>query len=405
MTDNADDAAPAEAASSHHGRLRRAITWSGLAARRVRTRALTTAPGRIGAAVAGVAIAVALLLVVSGLSLGMVAPATGVGGAEYWIVPDSDADSPLVDTGDPQFGAVHPTADRIRATDGVDAATPVLTTVIPVETHDGERERLMAVGLHPEADIDVYGFSPAAAAGTDGEGAVLSDGAASLLAVDEGDGLVVDDRELSVASVETGAGLADASPIVLMELSTLQAITGADETDAADRFIVRADEDGAAELEGLYEDGTVRSSDELVADRLFEAELPLALSLAALLVALVVGTTFVAVATAMDVAADREELATLAAIGVARRRRIGLYAGQSLLVATAGGAVGVGLGLASIEAANVAASGLVSIEGPIERHPLFVGYGFAAAWAIGLLSIPAVAATVRRVEGGGGLGG
>ena len=379
------------------GRARRFAGWCGLAVRRVRTRAFATAPGRIGASVAGVAIAVALLLVVTGLAIGMVAPATGVGGDEYWIEPESGAGSPLVATGDPQLGEAHEAAERIRATDGVEAATPVLIEVLSVETDAGDRERLVAVGVHPDAGIDVYGISPTAIA--DDDRVVASDGAASLLSAERGDRLAVGgDRELRIAGVEDGAGLADASPIVVMEFATLQAITGADDRDVADRFVVEADDDAAAELEGLYEGATVRSSAEVTTDRLLDADLPLALSLSALLVAVVVGTIFVAVATAMEVAADRRELATLRAIGIAGRRRIGLYVGQSLLVATAGGVVGVALGLVGIRAANAAAAAVVGIDGPIESHSLFVGYGLGAAWLIGLCAIPAVIGVVRRVE-------
>lgn len=346
---------------------------------------------------AGVAIAVGLLLVVTGLAVGMVVPATGIGGGEYWVVPEGDADSPLVQTGSPEFGAVGEATEHMESIDGVEAASPVLVEVLSAETPAGETERLVVVGVRPEAGIDVYGLSPTPIDGPDG--VVLSDGAASLLATTAGDSVrFADDRNLTVAAVADESGAASAAPIALVDLQTAQAITGADQYDAADRFVVVGSAGIKDDLATVYKRSTVRSEAGLAANRMIEAELPLALSLAALLVSVLVGTLFVAVVTAMEVAADREALATLSAIGVGRRHRIGLYAGQSLLVSVAGGVVGVTVGFGAITLANRVSNALVGVANPVVGHPILAPYGLAAAIAVGCCSVPVVAIVVGRVE-------
>lgn len=378
------------------GRWRRFVGWLGLAGRRAYTRAVATAPGRIGASVAGVAIAVALLLVVTGLAVGMVVPATGVGGDEHWVVPGGEADSPLVSTGDPQFGEASEATERMRAIDGVEAASPVLTELMAVETGAGAREYVVVVGVRPDAGVDVYGLSPAAIGGADE--VVLSAGTASTLDVEPGDALSLGGRDVTVAGVDEGEGAAMAAPTVVVDFETLQSMTGADEHDAADRFVVVGEAGVEDELAAIYPDSTVRSGAGVAADRLFEADLPLALSLAALLVSLVVGTLFVAVVTAMEVAADRAELRTLAAIGVARRRRIGLYAGQSLLVSAGGGVVGVALGFGAIALTNRVSRSALEVTAPVVAHPLLAPYGLGAALVVGCCSVPVIWLVVRRVE-------
>ncbi|MFC3959120.1 FtsX-like permease family protein [Halovivax cerinus] len=380
------------------GRLRRTVGWLGLVGTRFRTRATATAPGRIGASVAGVAVAVGLLLVVTGLALGMVAPASGFGGDEYWITPETDADSPLVSAGDPQFGSATEATERIRGMDGVESVSPVLIDHLVVETVRGERTRVIVVGVDPEADIDVYGLSPSAIDSP--SDVVVSAGTASTLDVEPDDSLALADydRTVTVAGVDEGSGPAVAAPTLLVDLATLQSLTGADEHDAADRFVVEGSSGIESDLATVYDRSTVSTGSGLAADRLFAADLPLALSLAALLVSVLVGTLFVAVVTAMEVAADREVLATLSAIGIPRRRRIGLYAGQSMLVSLSGGVVGAALGLGGIALANRASSALVEVTGPIVAHPLLVPYGLGASFVVGVVSIPVVWVTVHRVE-------
>ncbi|WP_254864724.1 ABC transporter permease [Halovivax gelatinilyticus] len=397
MSDDASDRP-----SKSRGRLatwtRRRIGWWRLGARRTWTRLRQTAPRRTLAAIGGVAIAVSLLLVVSALSLGMVGPATGIGGEEYWVSPEDDASSPLVATDGPQFGSVTEGADRLRSVDGVDAVTPVRTDV--VRTDRGEF--VVAVGLDPSAGIDLYGIDPSPLASAP-DGVVVSDGAASRLDVRAGETVSIGERDRTVADVGGADGLASASPLVVFELSQLQDLLDADDT--ADQFVVRGSGVDTDELEAVYPESEVSSSDELAMGRLGEADLPLALSVAALVVSILVGTIFVSVTTAMDVLADRRELGTLAAIGVPRRRRRGLFVVQALALATVGGLVGTAIGVATIRGGNALTRTVTGFEAPLAFHPLFLGYGLVVAWVIACCSLPSVAIAIRQLETGGDLRG
>lgn len=405
-------------------RIRRGAGVCGLAWRRFVTRGFETAPRRTWASVAGVAASIALLLVVTGLAVGMAAPSSTGPGDAYWIVPESDGvDSPLVDSGDPQFGEVHRATDLILGADGVESATPELVAVLRLEAvesgseseSESESEYIVAVGVIPDDGVDPRGISTASmtagdpyyADGTyDGEWtgeAVLASGAGSLLDAAPGDRLEIagHDEELAVTAVDGADDVAGTWPIAVVHLSELQAITGADAYDGAHQFVVEGDAAAAEELEGLYDGATVRTGLEMTTHEVLDSDLALALGVAALIVAVVVGTLFVVATMTMEVAADRAQLSALAATGVGRRTRIGLYAAQSLLVATVGGFVGALVGLLGVRLANVVAAAAFDVEGLVASHPLFVGYALVAAWFVGVLSIPAVALVVRRVEDGG----
>lgn len=70
-------------------RLTQFATVCGLGVRRVIGRLRGAAPGRMSVCIAGVAIAVALLFVVTGLSIGLAGSSTVESeNIDYWIVPD-----------------------------------------------------------------------------------------------------------------------------------------------------------------------------------------------------------------------------------------------------------------------------------------------------------------------------
>ncbi|WP_247730586.1 ABC transporter permease [Halovivax limisalsi] len=377
--------------------LRRRIGWLGLAVRRTWTRLRRTAPRRSLAAVGGVAIAVALLLVVSGLSLGLVAPATGLGAQEYWVSPADSSGSPLVATGGPSFGSVEEGAERMRAIDGVEGVSPVRTDVVRTD----DSTFVLAVGVDPSAGVDLYGIDPSALRTQ--EGAILSDGAAAELSVGRGESIAIGGTSYPVVDVGEADGLASATPLVVFDLSTAQSLAGA--PGEADRFVVRGDGVDPAALESVYPSSEARSSDELAMSRLGDADLPLALSLAALVVSVLVGTLFVAVTTAMDVLSERRAVETLRAIGVPRRRQRGLFAVQAFVLATLGGVAGTALGIASIRGGNALARELTGLDGPLSFHPLLLVYGPLVAWVIAGCSLPSVAIAIRQVDADGDRGG
>lgn len=414
MADGPDSRRPA-------GRRHRVRGVLGLAWERVRTRALYTAPRRTWASVAGVALAVALLLVVTGLAVGIAGPTAAGGEAnERWIVPDGGgADSQLVAAGEPRLGAVHRANERLAARDGVRYSTPVLIQPLQVETADGGVEYVVAVGVIPDADERVMGVSTAAmtpgspyyANGSyDGEWTgevVLTEGGAATLDAAAGEDLTLrraGDRPLTVADVDASASgdVLGTAPVAVMHLGELQAITGADEGDLATQFFVRTDGTAPAALEGLYPETTVLSGAELTARQVLDSDLALALGLAAVVVAVLVGSLFITTTMSLEVAADRRQLLTLASIGVSRRTRLAVYAVQTLVLAVAGGALGGVLGLAGVRLTNAVAARFFPVDAVAESHPAFLLYGLAAALLVGLLSLPVLVVVAGRIEADAG---
>ncbi|MDZ7730422.1 MAG: hypothetical protein U5K37_05145 [Natrialbaceae archaeon] len=192
----------------------------GLAIRRFKVRATVQAPWRTWTAIVGVALSVAILLVVTGLALGIAGPAGGTGdGQTYWIVPESSNDgSLLVSSSSTRFGVAHESIELIERIDGVRYATPVLVEIMPVESPDGTREHVAVIGIVPQDGASVFGLStegltpgtPFYADGQyDGEwtgDAVVSLGAAELTGASEGTSLAPvsaeGDREFTIRRID-----------------------------------------------------------------------------------------------------------------------------------------------------------------------------------------------------------
>jgi putative ABC transport system permease protein len=135
----------------------------------------------------------------------------------------------------------------------------------------------------------------------------------------------------------------------------------------------------------------------LNAQAVFEDELPLALSVTAAIIAIVIGTLFVMTTTGLSVASDRGRLATLAAIGISRSTRFRLLAIEILSITLVGGLLGVVLGVGGIRLANIAARQTI-ISGDIaSAEPIVVAFGVVIAGVIGLLALPYLALLLRRV--------
>jgi len=130
-----------------------------------------------------------------------------------------------------------------------------------------------------------------------------------------------------------------------------------------------------------------------------DSDLPLAMGVAALLIAIVVGALFVATTQGLQVEADSEQLATLTAIGFSRQARVLLLVVQALALTLVGGAVGVVLAYGTVLITNWAAVRAIAPVPIAQFHPLLVAYGLGVAAFIGLLVAPYLLAMERRTEG------
>lgn len=391
----------------------------GLAGRRVAARATGQGSRQLWLTVAGVALPVALLLVVTSVSTGLATGATVTNpDVDYWIVPESgDAASAVVSVGGPQLGRVHATSTRLSERDGIDHATPVLRSMVQVRAASGREEFVIAVGVVPRATPDRFagvstaGLSPGDPYFADGRydgahtgEAVLSAGAAELLGASAGSTLGVGaasagrNRSFTVVNVSEGGATAGGTlPVMVVHLSELQAVTGADAGDRADQLLVSTTEPGVREaLEGVYPESLVLTRSGLATQRLFDAALPRALSLTALAVALVVGVLFAGSTLGLAVAAEGRHRALLSALGVSGRSRAAVLAVEVTIVALVGGVAGAALGAAGAAAINLVALRTLTTLPVAVFRPVFVGYGLAVALAIGLATVPYLLAVGRR---------
>jgi putative ABC transport system permease protein len=419
--------------------LRRSAGVVGLAVRRVVGRLRGPGSRSLVVTVAGVALAVALVTVVTAVSLGL-ASGSAVSGddVDYWVVPEGGTVRTVAaDAGGPSLGDTHRVAAGIASDDAVDYATPVLVRVVPVRTAGGTdggtdadarsrgrdsgggREYLVLLGVVPPADgaprvggLPTAPLSPGdphyANGRYDGRWTgelVASEAAATVLNASTGSELVVRDaagttRGFRVTNVSAGGGGTGvgAAPVALVHLSELQAVAGATEGDTADQILVATDAPGVRDrIATLYPRTDVVTRAGFVAGDAGTDSLALAMALAALVVAVVVGTLFAATTMGLAVNADRANLAALAALGYSGRSRALLVGTEALVVALVGGAVGVALGVGGTLLVDALSVRLLGVGDVALLRPVVLAYGLGVAACIGLLSAPYPVWVTRRV--------
>ncbi|MFB6192164.1 MAG: ABC transporter permease [Haloarculaceae archaeon] len=371
-------------------------------------------------AIAGVALAVALVLSVTSVAVGLAVDRPVGGAADYWIVPADGAESAVADVEGNRLGNAHATQARLARTEGVTAATPVLQLVTGVR-HDGDQETVLVLGVIADG-MPVVGLPTAALEPGDpmyangsyegrrtGE-AIVSRSAATALDLRSGEsfeltaGAADSERGFRAVAVEAprtpGVGQ---FPVVLVHLAELQAITGATEGDAADRVLVATSTPAARErIDDLYGEGNTRvfTRQQLLRERVADAQLPVTVAVIAFGVSLLVGALFIATTVGFELAATRKGRAVLRAIGMSRSGRLGVVVGRTLTVCLVGGALGTGLwavvaaGLNLLPRVTGAGGGRVAV-----LHPLFVPAGVALAVGMGLLALPYLLVFGVRTEG------
>jgi putative ABC transport system permease protein len=387
-------------------RVRRVVGFVSLSTRRLYVRATRTATRRTAATVAGVAVAIALLVIASGLAVGLATQTTIYSDdVDYWIVPEGGGDtSALVAVDGPQFGEAHATTARIESLDGVQYATPVLTTVQYVEgPSDGAN--LLFVGIIPRNGMDSIAGVPAEGLTVPTATAlkepnrewrgevVLSASAATQLGIENTSAtttMQVDGSAFTVTRIAE-SGAATQLPIALVQLTDLQRLTGSDEFDTADQYLVSTTDPGVrSELEAIHAQSSVNTRADLTATQIAETDTALAIAIGAFLITFVVGSLFVVMTAGLELTTDAATVATLSAMGVSRRSQLTLAGGQTLFVTLLGGGLGAALGLGGLYLTNeIVARSVLSV--PVaSTHPALLGYGVLASLVIGVITVPYV---------------
>jgi putative ABC transport system permease protein len=300
-----------------------------------------------------------------------------------------------------KLGDVHSTAQSLNQDDRISYATPVLLTLVPFQdANTGERTYVLTVGIVPDSELDVLGLSAAPMTPGDpyyangsyngtwtGE-MVVNDAAGTLLNVSEGESVNssrAGDRRFTVVNISAGdaPSIGGNIPIALVQLSELQAISGAQTGDQADQILVSTNARIRDTLAGQYPRTTVVQRSGLAAQDVSTSSLPLAIALAALVTAVVVGVLFVTTLMGLEVNASRRELGMLAAMGISRRSRSIIIATETVVIAIAGGLLGIGIGALGIIGVNVFGTSMLGIDTVARFDPRMILYALAVALIIG----------------------
>lgn len=388
---------------------------AGIGVRRIVIRGVTDSRTRVFLSIFGVVIAVAMLLVVTGLAVGLAMETTVHGdNVDYVLTPASLVDEPVVAAPDnPQFADVHPTMETILDDEAVTGGTPVLLQVSSMETSGGEHTHVLIIGIVPEhapetvAGLPTTPLSNETAYHDSGEWtgeAVISEAGATVLGIDTGAEVLgpSGDRSYTITSVAEprGADAIAGTPVALVHLGELQAEMGVAEHDQAHQFLIQASSPAAAErLETIYPGAHLSTQTGLTAGEVVESDLPLALSGTALVVAIITGVLFVTTAMGLEMMADRRQLQTLAAIGLSRRSRFTIVSTQTVLVVAIGGILGTLLGYAGITVLNSVVATQLPVAG-VARSPWWLApYGGVVAISIVLVTMPYLAyLTIRHTD-------
>ncbi|ADB60105.1 protein of unknown function DUF214 [Haloterrigena turkmenica DSM 5511] len=414
----------ADEGSTDRSALGRWLAIVRFAAGRIATQARRT-PRRTAVTVGLVALTIALLVIVTGISVALAGDtAADDNAADLRVVPhEGGTFSPVVGVEGPRLSDVHDRTETIDDRDDVDYATPVLMEVVRARSPEGNGSvNVMAVGVVPRESSPPVGGVPTAALepgdphyangsydGPQTGDVVLSTSAADQLEASEDATLVVSSAGMNatnggtyeVAAVEDSdtASLSNGLPVVVLRLSELQTLTGAADGDLADQVLVGTESDAARDaIEETYPNATVESDTETGLAALRDDDLALATSAITLVVGIGICTLFVTTATGLLVERERQTLAVLSAVGFPGRSRLAIVTVMTLTLTVVGAAVGIALGYAGVAITNWVATSTVTSSPIATTDPLFVPYALAVAVVAGLFALPYPLYLTRKTD-------
>ena len=369
--------------------------------------------------VVGVALAVALMISVTGVAVNLASSSTVQGDdVDYWIVPEGGSVSSVaVSVEGPQLGAVHETTERIQADNRVSFATPVELQLLQISTVESSEYVLAAGVIPPGGDHEILGLpshqlvpgDPHYANGSydgpwTGE-AVVSSAAAELLNIEEGATLTptraTENQTFQATAIAEGdlSGGVGPIPVVLVHTSELQTLSNTAGQDQADQILVSTNDPTVeSTLESIYPETQVLLRAGIGGSDLSTSSLPLAVAVAALLATVAIGTLFVATLMGLESIAARETIAVRAALGFSTTSQMLIILAQTLTIAGLGGLGGTVLGLGGIYLLNAGATAFASVGQIAAFHPTLLAYGPGVAVLIGVLATPYPAWLAARTD-------
>lgn len=392
-------------------RVRRVLALAGLGVRRTLGKTRHGSSRRLLLSLSGVAVAIMVMVLISSIALGLASQsAVQSDDVDYWIVPEGGSlETIAVSPAGPQLGSTHSLIRRLQRDATVAYATPVLLQVVPVATPtqdtpayvlfvgvvapDTASPTVAGVSTTPLTAGDPYYANGSYTGSWTGE-VVVNAGAATLLNASAGSEITptrgapgpLRVRAVSETDFQTGVG---GTPVAVVHLSELQAMTGATDADAADQLLVSTNDPAVEEsLHSLYPNTIVTTRTGLAASEASLSSLPVAMGVAALIIASLVGLLFTATMTGLEVTHDRTTLATLAALGYSGRSLAVLVVAETVTIAVLGGGVGALLGAGGIVVTNTLAAATLGVGSVAVFEPALLVYGVGVALLIGVLSAP-----------------
>jgi|APHM01.1.fsa_nt_gi ABC-type transport system, involved in lipoprotein release, permease component len=398
-------------------RLKRIFTLSTFAVARTLNRLRTPGSRRIILTLAGVMIAIALMITVSGVSLGLATQSAVQGdNVDYWIVPETgNLNTIAISTEQTRLGDTHQLTSRLKSDDRIRYATPVLSQVVPVQTQTTTNpEYILLIGVIPPngsnptiASLPTATLTPGdpyfnanrSADAWTGE-LVASQAAVTVLNTSAGETVMTaTDRTFSIINVadselRTGVG---AAPVALVHLSELQTITGAANGDTASQILVSSNNQRVrTAIEGIYPQTDVVTRTGFAGQNVSTSSLPVAMGIAAFVVSLIIGVLFTATIMGLEITHDRQFIAILNAVGYTERSIGFVVALQIVTVCLIGGVSGSLLGIGGIYGINTLLARTLSLPAVGIIDLRLIPYGIATAIIIGVLSLPYPVWLARR---------
>lgn len=393
----------------------------GVSVTRLWKRTVRTRSSRVLATVCAVALTIALLVVVTGVALGLAdGGAVDDADADVQIVPEESGTLSAVDGVEgPRLGETNDRAETIRESDGVDHASPVLIEPVELESpSDDESVTILLVGVDTDDESrTVGGLSTAQLAGGDDGGdnesdATSQDGTIVLSepAADRLDAAPDDDIAVGSSHVPEGVpapsmtatdieSTDDETPVALVDLEQLQTLSGADDDQLADQVLVWGDDDAAASAaDDEYPDAAVETHDGTDPSALFNDGLAFATSVLTFVIGIAICASFVATTAGMTVTEERRTLAVLEAVGYPTRSRLSIVAVSTMLTTIVGALVGIVLGIGGIALVNAIATATIAPGAVAIVHPILVPYALGVALVSGLVAIPYPLAVAARTS-------
>lgn len=374
---------------------------------------------RLLVSICGVALAVALMISLTGIAVNLAGGSTIQGDdVDYWIVPeDGSVNSIAVSVEGPQLGAVHETTTELQADERVTFATPVELQILQIDTGE-TREYVLAAGvIPPGSGASVLGLpttqlTPGDPHYANGRytgpwtgDAIVSSAAAEILGVEQGDALhparAGPNQTFTTTAIADGdlAGGVGPVPVIMVHTSELQTLSNTASQDAADQILVSTNDPTVrTALETTYPETQVLTRAGLGGEDLSTSSLPVAVAVAALIATVAIGTLFVATLVGLETIAAREVIAVQGALGLSTLSQILVVFAQTLTIAGLGGLVGTLGGLGGLWLLNEGATTVASVNQIAAFHPALLAYGPGVALVIGVLATPYPAWIAARTD-------